>query len=162
VPDPGQTRAYLALTLISTLWGSYPAFAKLALAHFPPYVLVSLRCTLASAFLAVLLFRRGWEEFRELRAADLCTFAFLGFAGLFVPPAAPISASRSAPRPTRHPQAATPVMVALGARFYLKSGCDAASGREWPPRWRASCWSSRAGAGGRSPISSSCRATSSC
>ena len=69
VPDPGQTRAYLALTLISALWGSYPAFAKLALAHFPPYVLVSLRCTLASAFLAVLLFRRGWEEFRELRAA---------------------------------------------------------------------------------------------
>ena len=35
---PGQTRAYLALTLISALWGSYPAFAKLALAHFPPYV----------------------------------------------------------------------------------------------------------------------------
>jgi len=36
VPDGGQTRAYLALTLISALWGSYPAFAKLALAHFPP------------------------------------------------------------------------------------------------------------------------------
>jgi len=32
----------------------------------------------------VLLFRRGWEEFRELRAADLRTFAFLGFTGLFV------------------------------------------------------------------------------
>ena len=40
MPDAGQTRAYLALTLISALWGSYPAFAKLALAHFPPYVLV--------------------------------------------------------------------------------------------------------------------------
>ena len=84
MPDAGQTRAYLALTLISALWGSYPAFAKLALAHFPPYVLVALRCSLASAFLTVLLFRRGWEEFRELRAADLRTFAFLGFVGLFV------------------------------------------------------------------------------
>jgi drug/metabolite transporter (DMT)-like permease len=83
VPDPGQTRAYLALTLISALWGSYPAFAKLALAHFPPYVLVSLRCTLASAFLTVLLFRRGWEEFRELRA-DLRTFAFLGLPMMLV------------------------------------------------------------------------------
>ena len=84
MPDAGQTRAYLALTLIATLWGSYPAFAKLALAHFPPYVLVALRCVLASAFLTVLLFRRGWDEFRELRPADLRTFAFLGFVGLFV------------------------------------------------------------------------------
>src|SRR5580765_5478543 len=32
VPDPGQTRAYVALTLISGLWGSYPPFAKLPLA----------------------------------------------------------------------------------------------------------------------------------
>ena len=43
MPAVGQTRAYLALTLVVALWGSYPAFAKLALLHFPPFVLVTFR-----------------------------------------------------------------------------------------------------------------------
>ncbi|HEU4439192.1 MAG TPA: DMT family transporter [Methylomirabilota bacterium] len=120
MPDAGQTRAYLALTLIATLWGSYPAFAKLALAHFPPYVLVALRCALASAFLTVLLFRRGWDEFRELRAADLRTFAFLGFVGLFVSTGGTyLGIALSTAANAAILQAATPIMVALGARFYL-------------------------------------------
>ena len=120
MPDAGQTRAYLALTLIATLWGSYPAFAKLALAHFPPYVLVALRCALASAFLTVLLFRRGWDEFRELRAADVRTFAFLGFAGLFVSTGGTyLGIALSTAANAAILQAATPIMVALGARFYL-------------------------------------------
>src|SRR5215831_16728399 len=59
VPAAGQTRAYLALTLVAALWGSYPAFAKIALLDFPPFVLVSLRSTLAAVFLAALLLRRG-------------------------------------------------------------------------------------------------------
>jgi drug/metabolite transporter (DMT)-like permease len=121
VPDAGQTRAYLALTLIATLWGSYPAFAKLALAHFPPYVLVALRCALASVFLTVLLFRRGWEEFRELRPADFRTFAFLGFTGLFVSTGGTyLGIALSTAANAAILQAATPIMVALGARFYLK------------------------------------------
>jgi drug/metabolite transporter (DMT)-like permease len=121
VPGAGQTQAYLALTLISTLWGSYPAFAKLALAHFPPYVLVALRCSLASAFLTVLLFRRGWDEFRELRWTDLRTFAFLGFTGLFVSTGGTyLGIALSTAANAAILQAATPVMVALGARFYLK------------------------------------------
>jgi len=121
VPAAGQTRAYLALTLISALWGSYPAFAKLALAHFPPYVLVTLRCSLASGFLTVLLLRRGWEEFRELRAADVRTFAFLGFAGLFVSTGGTyLGIALSTAANAAILQAATPVMVALGARLYLK------------------------------------------
>ena len=121
MPGAGQTQAYLALTLISTLWGSYPAFAKLALAHFPPYVLVALRCSLASAFLTVLLFRRGWDEFRELRWTDLRTFAFLGFTGLFVSTGGTyLGIALSTAANAAILQAATPVMVALGARFYLK------------------------------------------
>ena len=43
MPAGRQTRPYLILTLIAILWGSYPVFAKVALAHFPPYVLVVLR-----------------------------------------------------------------------------------------------------------------------
>jgi drug/metabolite transporter (DMT)-like permease len=117
----GQTRPYLILTLIATLWGSYPVFAKVALAHFPPYVLVTLRTSLASAFLAVLLFRRGFDEFRTLSWADLRSFAVLGFTGIFVSTGgtylgiAFTSASSAALL-----QAASPVMVAIGARLYLK------------------------------------------
>ena len=68
---PGQTGGYAALTLISVLWGSYPAFAKLALVAFPPLALVALRCSIASIFLGALLLRRGWSEFTALRLRDL-------------------------------------------------------------------------------------------
>src|SRR5439155_1342880 len=83
-PTVGQTRAYLALTLVVALWGSYPAFAKLALRHLSPFMLVSLRTLLASAFLVALLFRRGWAEWRALAWPDVAQFAFLGFTGIFV------------------------------------------------------------------------------
>ncbi len=117
----GQTRAYVALTLIVALWGSYPAFAKLALAHFPPYVLVAMRCTLASAFLAVLLLRRGWDEFRALGWTDLRTFAFLGFAGIFVSTGGTyLAIAFTTATNAVILQAATPVLVAVGARFYLQ------------------------------------------
>jgi drug/metabolite transporter (DMT)-like permease len=121
VTGPGQTRAYLALTLIVALWGSYPAFAKLALAHFPPYVLVALRCGLASAFLAVLLLRRGWDEFRALGWTDLRTFAFLGFTGIFVSTGGTyLAIAFTTATNAVILQAATPVLVAVGARLYLK------------------------------------------
>jgi drug/metabolite transporter (DMT)-like permease len=93
-------------------------------------VLVSLRCTLASAFLAVAALRRGWEEFRELRAGRpahlrvprlyralrLHRGTYLGIALSTAANAAIL-------------QAATPVMVALGARFYLKERLRRDSGR---------------------------------
>jgi drug/metabolite transporter (DMT)-like permease len=120
VTGPGQTRAYVALTLIVALWGSFPAFAKLALAHFPPYVLVALRCSLASAFLAALLMRRGWDEFRELGWADLRTFAFLGFAGVFISTGGSyLAIAFTTATNAVILQAATPVLVALGSRVYL-------------------------------------------
>ena len=84
MPAAGQTRAYVALTLVVALWGSYPAFAKIALVHISPFVLVAVRSVLASAFLTVLLFRRGFDQFRALTWADVGQFAFLGFSGLFV------------------------------------------------------------------------------
>jgi len=120
VPAVGQTRAYIALTLVVTLWGSYPAFAKLALLHFPPFVLVSLRSVLASAFLVVLLFRRGWDQFRALGWPDVGKFAFLGFAGLFVSTGGTyLGIAFTTASSAVILQAATPVMVALGARLYL-------------------------------------------
>ena len=120
---PGQTGAYAALTLISVLWGSYPAFAKLALVAFPPLVLVVLRCGIASVFLAVLLLRRGWSEFTALRWRDLGPLAFLGFAGIFVSTGGTyLAIAFTTASSAVLLQPATPVMVAIGARLYLGKG----------------------------------------
>jgi drug/metabolite transporter (DMT)-like permease len=120
VPAGGQTRPYLILTGIAALWGSYPVFAKIALVHFPPYVLVALRTSLASSFLAVLLLRRGFDEFRALSWADLRSFAFLGFTGIFVSTGGTyLGIAFTTASSAALLQAASPVMVAIGARLYL-------------------------------------------
>jgi len=120
VPAGGQTRPYLILTLIAVLWGSYPVFAKVALAHFPPYVLVALRASLASVFLAVLLFRRGFDDFRVLSWGDLRSFAFLGFTGIFVSTGGTyLGIAYTTASSAALLQAASPVMVAIGAWLYL-------------------------------------------
>jgi drug/metabolite transporter (DMT)-like permease len=117
----GQTRPYLILALIAALWGSYPVFAKIALAHFPPYVLVALRTSLASVFLSVLLFRRGFDEFRALSWADVRTFAILGCAGIFVSTGGTyLGIAFTTASSAALLQAASPVMVAVGARLYLR------------------------------------------
>ena len=117
---PGQTGGYAALTLISVLWGSYPAFAKLALVSFPPLVLVALRCGIASIFLGALLLRRGWSEFTALRLRDLGPLAFLGFAGIFVSTGGTyLAIAFTTASSAVLLQPATPVMVAIGARLYL-------------------------------------------
>jgi drug/metabolite transporter (DMT)-like permease len=120
VLGPGQTGAYTALTLIAALWGSYPAFAKLALAAFPPLVLVVLRTSIASAFLCVTLWRRGAAEFTALRLRDLGPLAFLGFAGIFVSTGGTyLAIAFTTASSAVLLQPVTPVMVAVGARFYL-------------------------------------------
>jgi drug/metabolite transporter (DMT)-like permease len=116
----GQTGAYAALTLTAALWGSYPAFAKLALVAFPPLVLVALRCSIASLFLGVLLFRRGWTEFTTLRWRDLGPLAFLGFTGIFVSTGGTyLAIAFTTASNAVLLQLVTPVMVAIGARVYL-------------------------------------------
>ncbi|MFQ5898132.1 MAG: DMT family transporter [Candidatus Methylomirabilia bacterium] len=116
-----QTRAYAALLLIVTLWGSYPAFAKLALTDLPPFLLVFLRISLASVFLLLLLSRRGWAEARALTREDLWPFAWLGFAGIFVSTGFTyLAIYLTTASNTVILQASTPVMVAVGARIYLK------------------------------------------
>jgi drug/metabolite transporter (DMT)-like permease len=116
----GQTGAYTALTLIAALWGSYPAFAKLALVAFPPLVLVALRCSIASVFLCALLSRRGASEFTALRPRDLGPLAFLGFAGIFVSTGGTyLAIAFTTASNAVLLQPATPVMVAISARLYL-------------------------------------------
>ncbi|MEX2148107.1 MAG: DMT family transporter [Candidatus Rokuibacteriota bacterium] len=120
MPAPSQTRAYVALFLIATLWGTFPATAKLALDAFPPVFLTAVRCTIASAFLVVLLVRSGADTVRELGAGSIRSFFILGFTGLVI-------STQISYFGIYHTTAANaailqttgPVLVAVAARLYL-------------------------------------------
>jgi drug/metabolite transporter (DMT)-like permease len=120
VPGASQTRAYVALLVIATLWGSYPATAKLALQDFPPFFLAAVRCTLASAFLVTLLLRSEPDSLRLITPAALRAFLVLALAGIWGSTQITYlglyftTASNAALL-----QTATPVVVAIAARFYL-------------------------------------------
>lgn len=120
MPGASQTRAYLALLLIVTLWASYPAATKLALEAFPPFFLAAVRCALASIFLVVLLARSGSDVVRGLPPAAWRPFLILGVTGIW-------GSTQFTYLAIYHTtasnnvilQAATPVVVAIGARLYL-------------------------------------------
>jgi drug/metabolite transporter (DMT)-like permease len=120
VPRLGQTRAYVALLLIVTLWASFPATSKVALAVMPPYLLTTLRCTIASAFLIALLVRSGDTSARGLGWYDLLPFAVLGLSGVFGSMALSYLALYFTTASNAIIiQTSTPVLVAVGARVYL-------------------------------------------
>jgi drug/metabolite transporter (DMT)-like permease len=121
VPALSQTRAYAALLLIATLWGTFPATGKLAVQDFPPVFLTAIRAVIASSFLVALLFRSGAADtMRALGPDSFRAFAVLGICGLVLSTQlsyfgyAYTTAANAAIL-----QAATPVLVALGARAYL-------------------------------------------
>lgn len=120
MPPASQTRAYLALLAIMVLWGSYPAMAKLALRDFPPVFLTTLRCVVASVFLVALLVRSGEATTRVLTPAALRTFVILGIAGLCLSMQLTyLALYYTTAGNVVILSAATPVTVALAARFYL-------------------------------------------
>lgn len=120
MPAVSQTRAYLALLLIATLWGSYPATAKLALRDFPPFFLAAARCTIASAFLVALLARAGGDATRELRRAELPAFLILALTGIWGSTQFTyLALDHTTASSAAILQAATPVIVALASRLYL-------------------------------------------
>lgn len=116
-----QTRAYVTLLLLVSLWGTYPATAKLALADLPPFTLVTFRCLLASLFLVALVARRGFEEARALAWRDLRGLGFLAFSGIFLSTGFTyLAIYLTTASNAVILQASTPVLVAVGARLYLK------------------------------------------
>jgi drug/metabolite transporter (DMT)-like permease len=120
VTGPSQTRAYIALLLVVSLWGSYPALTKLALVDVPPFLLAALRCTLASAFLGLLLVRRGLQDVKALTVGDMRAFAILGFSGILISTTFTyLAIYLTTASNAVILQASTPVMVAVGARLYL-------------------------------------------
>jgi drug/metabolite transporter (DMT)-like permease len=120
VPALSQTRAYAALLLIATLWGTFPATGKLAVADLPPVFLTAVRGVLASAFLVALLMRSGAETVRGLGADSIRAFVVLGVLGLTLSTQLSyIGYAYTTAANAAILQAATPVFVALGARAYL-------------------------------------------
>ncbi len=120
MPALTPPRAYLALFVIVMLWGSYPAMIKLALVDFSPVFLATARCTIASAFLVALLLRSGAETVRGLGPGALTAFFILGITGIAI--STNLSYLAIYFSTASHAvilQAATPVMVAVTARFYL-------------------------------------------
>jgi drug/metabolite transporter (DMT)-like permease len=120
VPALSQTRAYAALLLIAVLWGTFPATGKLAVADFPPVFLTALRGVIASAFLVALLARSGAETVRGLGPHSFRAFVILGVCGLVLSTQLSyIGYAYTTAANAAILQAATPVLVALGARAYL-------------------------------------------
>jgi len=120
VPAASQTRAYVALLVIVTLWGSYPATAKLALRDIPPITLAAIRCTVASAFLVFLLLRAGAENFRGLTPAALRDFLVLGAFGIWgSTQVSYLAIYYTTASNAVILQAALPVIIGLGSWLYL-------------------------------------------
>ncbi|TMQ27437.1 MAG: DMT family transporter [Candidatus Rokuibacteriota bacterium] len=120
MPALSQTRAYAALLLIATLWGTFPATGKLAVQDFPPVFLTALRAVIASTFLVVLLLRSGAETIRGLGPGSIRAFVVLGVCGLVLSTQLSyVGYAYTTAANAAILQAATPVLVALGARAYL-------------------------------------------
>ena len=120
VPALSQTRAYAALLLIATLWGTFPATGKLAVQDFPPVFLTAVRAVIASSFLVALLARSGAETVRGLGPGSIRAFVVLGVCGLVLSTQLSyIGYAYTTAANAAILQAATPVLVALGARAYL-------------------------------------------
>lgn len=117
---PPHARAYVALLLIVVLWASYPAAIKLALPDMPPLVMAALRCGIASIFLMILLLRSGADITPALSPGAVRAFVILGVCGIFISTQGSyLAIFYSTASNIVLLQAASPVMIALGARFYL-------------------------------------------
>jgi drug/metabolite transporter (DMT)-like permease len=120
VPRLSQTRAYVALLLIAALWGTFPATSKLALDDIPPTLLTALRAIVASGFLVALLLRSGSEAVRPPAPETIRAFVVLGVAGVVLSMhIAYWGIYTTTAANAAILQAASPIMIALGARLYL-------------------------------------------
>jgi len=106
--------------LIVSIWASYPALGKLALRDAPPFVVALLRCSLASAFLVVMLLRTSAAPLHGLTPKAVRAFFLLGLSGYWLSTQfSYLGYYFTTAANAVLLQAVTPVMVALGARFYL-------------------------------------------
>jgi drug/metabolite transporter (DMT)-like permease len=114
-----RAATYLLLVFVVAIWGSYPSLVKIALRDMPPFTLAALRCVLASALLAVLLWRATAERETPVSRADLPALVVLGLSGITVSTgvfylAVYLTTASNATILT----ASTPVMVAVGGHLF--------------------------------------------
>ncbi|MBI1733823.1 MAG: DMT family transporter [Candidatus Rokubacteria bacterium] len=115
-----RARAYIVLVVVVSIWASYPALGKLALRDLPPFFLAVVRCSLASAFLVALLVRAHGTPFHALTPSAFRAFLFLGVTGYWLSTQfSYLGYYFTTAANAVILQSATPVMVAVGARFYL-------------------------------------------
>ena len=115
-----RVRAYLLLVLIVCIWAAYPVLGKVALRDVPPFLLALLRCALASAFLIALLLRSTTTPLHGVTSAALRAFLVLGLTGYWLSTQfSYLGYYYTTAANAVILQAATPVMVAIGARYYL-------------------------------------------
>lgn len=120
MPALSQTRAYAALLLIVILWGTFPTTAKVALRDLSPFLICTFRAAIASAFLALSVARSGAATPRPLTAATLRSLFVLGFLGLVMSTQVTyLGIATTTAANAALLQAASPVIVALGARVVL-------------------------------------------
>jgi drug/metabolite transporter (DMT)-like permease len=110
----------VALLLIAALWGTFPATSKLALADLPPTLLTALRAVIASSFLVALLLRAGPDAVRAPAPDTVRAFVVLGIAGVVLSMhIAYWGIYTTTAANAAILQAASPIMITLGARLYL-------------------------------------------
>ena len=120
MPRLSQTRAYVALLLIAALWGTFPATSKLVLQDLPPTLLTALRAVVASGFLVALLLRAGSDTVRPPAPDAIRGFVLLGVSGVVLSMhIAYWGIYTTTAANAAILQAASPIMIALGARLYL-------------------------------------------
>jgi drug/metabolite transporter (DMT)-like permease len=111
---------FVLLVTVVVIWSSYPTLTKLALRDLPPFTIAALRCALASAILATLLWRGSAPSETPVTRADLKGLVILGVAGITLSTgtfylAVHLTSASNAVILT----ATTPVFVALGGHLFF-------------------------------------------
>jgi drug/metabolite transporter (DMT)-like permease len=115
-----RTPTFLLLVLVVLIWGSYPSVVKIALRDMPPFTLAALRCTLASAILAGLLWRGGARGEPPIARADLPALTLLGITGITISTGIfYLGVARTTASNAVILTASSPVLVALGGHLFF-------------------------------------------
>ena len=115
-----RARAYVVLVVIVCIWASYPVLGKIALRDVPPFLIATIRCALASAFLVALLLRSTGTPLHGVTPASIRAFVVLGLAGYWLSTQfSYLGYYFTTAANAVILQAATPILVAVGARWYL-------------------------------------------
>lgn len=120
---PDRHLPSLAMIAAAVLWGSAPVVTKVALESLTPFVLSSVRWTLALAVLGLVLHRSGSRPIVNRRVAATALFGMVAFTVLFS-----YGVQRTSAANATLIHAATPMLIALLAAAVLGESIGRAGG----------------------------------